>query len=320
MKEISITDIKNIRIGQMENKEAGTGCTVIVSENETPAGIDIRGGAATTRDTALLDPLAARTGINGVVLAGGSAFGHSATDGVLQYLEEHKIGFDVTVTTVPLVCSAAIFDLTVGRADVRPDKNMGYEACKHAFESPNYRDGNFGAGCGASVGKMCGMDYCMKSGIGSYAIESGELQIGAIVSVNALGDIYDKNGQKIAGLLGTDKKSFRDSSEEMYKSNDVSGDVFTPNNTTIGIIITNAKFEKTKLCKIASMTHDGYARAIKPLHTTADGDTIFALSVGNVDRDMDVVGTLAAEVMHEAIIRAVKAADSAYGLPSAKDI
>lgn len=320
-KEITITDIKGIRIGQTENKEAGTGCTVILSESGQGmcAGLDVRGGGPASRESELLKPLAAANAIHGIVLAGGSAFGLGAADGVMRYLEEHDIGFDVGVTKVPLVCQADLFDLTVGDALVRPDAEMGYKACLNA-ERGNYQDGNFGAGCGATVGKFAGMDCCMKSGIGSYAVQIGALQVGAIVAVNALGDIYDwKTGMKLAGLLSEDHRSFRVTEELMYASTEVVENKFT-GNTTIGVIITNAKFEKSALCKIAGMAHDGYARSIRPVHTIADGDSIYAVSTGEILADQDLVGTLAAEVMSEAIINAVKSAESAYGYPGYREI
>lgn len=320
-KEITITDIKGIRIGQTENKEAGTGCTVILSESGQGmcAGLDVRGGGPASRESELLKPLAAANAIHGIVLAGGSAFGLGAADGVMRYLEEHDIGFDVGVTKVPLVCQADLFDLTVGDASIRPDAAMGYEACLNA-EQGNYQDGNFGAGCGATVGKFAGMDCCMKSGIGSYAVQIGALQVGAIVAVNALGDIYDwKTGTKLAGLLSEDHRSFRTTEELMYASTEVVENKFT-GNTTIGVIITNAKFEKSALCKIAGMAHDGYARSIRPVHTTADGDSIYAVSTGEILADQDLVGTLAAEVMSEAIIKAVKSAESAYGYPGYREV
>lgn len=320
-KEITITDIKGIRIGQTENKEAGTGCTVILSESGQGmcAGLDVRGGGPASRESELLKPLAAANAIHGIVLAGGSAFGLGAADGVMRYLEEHDIGFDVGVTKVPLVCQADLFDLTVGDASIRPDAAMGYEACLNA-EQGNYQDGNFGAGCGATVGKFAGMGCCMKSGIGSYAVQIGTLQVGAIVAVNALGDIYDwKTGTKLAGLLSEDPRSFRATEELMYASTEVVENKFT-GNTTIGVIITNAKFEKSALCKIAGMAHDGYARSIRPVHTTADGDSIYAVSTGEILADQDLVGTLAAEVMSEAIIKAVKSAESAYGYPGYREV
>lgn len=318
-KEINICDIGEIKIGQAENVQAGTGCTVLYTEQGMAAGLDVRGGGPASRESELMNPLAAAQTIHGIVLAGGSAFGLGAADGVMQYLEERGIGFDVGPLKVPLVCQADLFDLTVGDPYTRPDRDMGYEACINA-QHGNYRDGNYGAGCGATVGKIAGMDFCMKSGIGSYALQLGELQVGALVAVNALGDIYDwKTGCKAAGLLTEDKKSFRRTEDLMYASTEVVENKFT-GNTTIGIIVTNAGFTKTSLCKIAGMAHDGYARSIRPVHTTADGDSIYAVSVGDVAADQDLTGTLAAEVMSEAILRAVTSAKSAYGFPAYEDM
>lgn len=322
-KEISILEIKGIKIGQSENQAAGTGCTVFLSETGMRAGLDVRGGGPASRESELLNPLAAAQVIHAIVLAGGSAYGLGAADGVMKYLEEKGIGFEVGPSLkVPLVCQSDLFDLTVGDPYIRPDKAMGYDACLRAEENGtgNYRDGNFGAGCGATVGKFAGMDYCMKSGIGSYAVQIGELQVGAVVAVNALGDIYDwKTGQKIAGLLAEDRKTFRSTEELMYASTEIVENKFT-GNTTIGVIITNGKFEKASLCKIAGMAHDGYARSIRPVHTTADGDSIYTVSVGDVEADQDLTGVLAAEVMSEAIIRAVMSAEGAYGYPGVRDL
>lgn len=318
-KEINICDIGEIKIGQAENVQAGTGCTVLYTEQGMAAGLDVRGGGPASRESELMNPLAAAQTIHGIVLAGGSAFGLGAADGVMQYLEERGIGFDVGPLKVPLVCQADLFDLTVGDPYTRPDRDMGYEACINA-QHGNYRDGNYGAGCGATVGKIAGMDFCMKSGIGSYALQLEELQVGALVAVNALGDIYDwKTGCKAAGLLTEDKKSFRRTEDLMYASTEVVENKFT-GNTTIGIIVTNAGFTKPSLCKIAGMAHDGYARSIRPVHTTADGDSIYAVSVGDVAADQDLTGTLAAEVMSEAILRAVTSAKSAYGFPAYEDM
>lgn len=322
-KEISILEIKGIKIGQSENQAAGTGCTVFLSETGMRAGLDVRGGGPASRESELLNPLAAAQVIHAIVLAGGSAYGLGAADGVMKYLEEKGIGFEVGPSLkVPLVCQSDLFDLTVGDPYIRPDKAMGYDACLRAEENGtgNYRDGNFGAGCGATVGKFAGMDYCMKSGIGSYAVQIGELQVGAVVAVNALGDIYDwKTGKKIAGLLAEDRRTFRSTEELMYASTEIVENKFT-GNTTIGVIITNGKFEKASLCKIAGMAHDGYARSIRPVHTTADGDSIYAVSVGDVEADQDLTGVLAAEVMSEAIIRAVMSAEGAYGHPGVRDL
>ncbi len=319
MKEIQITDIENIKIGQVENVEAGTGCTVFICEEGMRAGLDVRGGGPASRDSQLLNPLMAAQVVHGILLSGGSAFGLGAANGVMQYLEENDIGFDVGVTKVPLVVQSDLFDLTVADTYVRPDAQMGYEAARLALEDPNYLDGNYGAGCGATVGKIGGMETCMKTGIGSFALQAGDFKIGAVVALNALGDVFDwKSGEQIAGLLNEDRTELRSTSEVMKSSLDVVENRFV-GNTTLGIVITNGHFEKAQLCKIAGMAHDGYARSIRPVHTSADGDSIYAVSVGDVAVDQDVAGILAAEVISEAINRAVYSADSAYGYISATE-
>lgn len=320
MREIAITEFENLKIGQAENAEAGTGCTVLLLGPEgAPAGLDVRGGGPASRESELLKPMAAAGVIHAILLSGGSAFGLDAAGGVMRYLEEHNIGFDVGVAKVPLVCQSCLFDLTVADAHTRPDAAMAYAACCHA-ETGNYQDGNFGAGTGATVGKLLGMEHCMKSGIGSYAVQIGDLKVGALVAVNALGDVYDwKNGCKVAGLLADDRKTFLDTEQVACQKIDVVENKFVAN-TTLGVVITNAQFDKTRLCKIAGMAHDGYARAIRPVHTTADGDSIYAVSLGTVQADQDVVGALGAQVMAEAILRAVRAARPAYGLPAVSEL
>lgn len=317
MREIAITDFERLKIGQAENEQAGTGCTVLLlGEEGSPAGLDVRGGGPASRESELLKPMAAAGVIHAILLSGGSAFGLDAAGGVMRYLEERNIGFDVGVTKVPLVCQSCLFDLTVGDAHVRPDAAMAYAACRNA-EQGNYRDGNFGAGTGATVGKIRGMERCMKSGIGSYAVQLGALKVGALVAVNALGDIYDwRNGKKVAGLLAEDGRTFADGETEAWGRLAVQENKFV-GNTTLGVVLTNARFDKSRLCKIAGMAQDGYARAIRPVHTTADGDSIYAVSLGDVPADQDAVGALGARVMAQAILRAVKAAVPAYGFPAA---
>lgn len=320
MKEISIKDIQNIRIGQVENAAAGTGCTVLICRDGMRAGLDVRGGGPASRESQLLNPLTAARVIHGIVLAGGSAFGLGAADGVMRLLEERGIGYDVGVTKVPLVAQADLFDLTVGDPFVRPEASMGYEAAGLALDAPNYRDGNYGAGCGATVGKITGMGCCMKTGMGSFALELGALQIGAVVALNALGDVFNwRSGEQIAGVLREDRSGFRSTAEIMKQDASVIENRFT-GNTTLAVVITNAAFEKPALCKIAGMGHDGFARSIRPVHTSFDGDSIFAVSVGDLKADQELVGTLAAEVISEAIIRAVESAESAYGFPAARDL
>ncbi len=319
-REIPIMQIGGIRIGQTERADAGTGCTVFLCENGMRAGVDVRGGGPASRDSRLADPLTAAEVIHGIVLAGGSAFGLDAAGGVMRFLEERGIGLDVGVTKVPLVVQSDIFDLTVGDKNVRPDAAMGYEAARQAWEAPNYRDGNFGAGCGATVGKLAGMEFCMKTGIGSFALRIGELQVGAVVVLNALGDVFDwKTGRQAAGMLNEDRTGFRNSSAFLEGQTAVRANKFVEN-TTIGVILTNAAFTKPQLCKIAAMGHDGLARSVRPVHSTADGDSLYAVSLGELPADQDLVGTLAAEVVSEAILRAVSSAESAYGYPAARDL
>ena len=318
--EIKITDIEPLMIGQAENKEAATGCTVLICEDGMRAGLDVRGGGPASRESQLLNPLMSAQIVHAIVLSGGSAYGLGTANGVMTYLEEQGIGYDTGYALVPLVAQSDIYDLSVGDPSVRPDPDMGYEAAKKALEAPNYQDGNFGAGCGASVGKIAGMDYAMKTGIGSYAVQIGDLKIGAIVVLNALGDVYDwRTGEQIAGFLTEDKTSLRSTMEQMSSSIEAKDNKFT-GNTTLAVVVTNANFNKSQLCKIAGMAHDGYARSINPVHTSADGDSIYAVSVGDVVADQDLVGALGAEVVSEAIVRAVYNSEGAYGLPAAADL
>ena len=318
--EIKITDIEPLMIGQAENKEAATGCTVLICEDGMRAGLDVRGGGPASRESQLLNPLMSAQIVHAIVLSGGSAYGLGTANGVMTYLEEQGIGYDTGYALVPLVAQSDIYDLSVGDPSVRPDPDMGYEAAKKALEAPNYQDGNYGAGCGASVGKIAGMDYAMKTGIGSYAVQIGDLKIGAIVVLNALGDVYDwRTGEQIAGFLTEDKTSLRSTMEQMSSSIEAKDNKFT-GNTTLAVVVTNANFNKSQLCKIAGMAHDGYARSINPVHTSADGDSIYAVSVGDVVADQDLVGALGAEVVSEAIIRAVYNSEGAYGLPAAADL
>ena len=274
MREISITELQNLKIGQAENARAGTGCTVfLLGENGAPVGLDVRGGGPASRESELLKPTAAAQVIHAILLGGGSAFGLDAAGGVMRYLEVRGIGFDVGVTKVPLVCQSDLFDLTVGDAHTRPDAAMAYQACVNA-ETGNYRDGNYGAGTGATVGKLLGMPHCMKSGIGSYAVQVGPLQVGAVVAVNALGDIYDwRTGRKAAGLLADDGKTFLDSEDVILQQLDAAGEKFV-GNTTIGAVFTNAKFDKAHLCKIAAMT---FARCTRPTTATASTRSRWAI-------------------------------------------
>lgn len=318
MQEISVTDIENIRIGNAQDFAGGTGCTVILCERGAPTGVDVRGGAPASRETDLLNPVATVERIHAVLLSGGSAFGLDAAAGVMEYLEKKNVGFDTGIAKVPIVCQSCLFDLVVGSASARPDKVMGYQACVDS-ESNRPQEGNVGAGTGATVGKYHGINYMMKSGLGIYAVQLGELKLAAIVAVNALGDVFDpETGEVIAGMLNSDLTGFANTEQVMYSQYSNKKDLFT-GNTTIGVIVTNGKFNKVQATKIAAMAQNGYAKAIFPVHTTADGDSIYAISVGDVEADINVVGTLAAKVMAKAVARAVLQAEPAYGLKSARD-
>ena len=302
MREIDIRELDGVYVGNAQDDVAKTGVTVMIFPRGVPVGVDISGGGPASRETPVISPTTNPTPVNAIVLAGGSAFGLAASDGVMQWLEEHKIGYDTRVSLVPIVVQSDIFDLGYGSTR-RPDAGMGRAACEAAFRREKITSGNFGAGTGATVGKLGGMARSMKSGLGVYAVQIGELKLAAIVSVNALGDIFDhRDGKKIAGLLTADRKKFSDSRAEMYNL-DVKA--IDRTNTTIGAIITNGNFDKTQLTKISSMAQAAYARCIAPVGTLADGDTIYAASIGNVDADVNMVGTLAADVMSEAIRRAI---------------
>lgn len=304
-KQNSITDVPGIEVGHAQDDEALTGCTVILCRKGAVAGVDVRGGAPGTRETDLLNPINLVEQVHAILLAGGSAFGLDAATGVMRYLEENKIGLDTGPARVPIVPAAILYDLNTGRADVRPDSAMGYRAAASA-SSVNRAEGNVGAGTGASVGKMRGMKYAMKSGIGAASIEVAGVIIGAIVAVNAIGDIMDpKTGKTIAGLRSATTLAWmkRGQTRSAIRSN-----------TVIGVIATNARLTKAQATKVAQMAQDGLAQTIRPAHTLFDGDTIFALSTGNVKADIPTVGAFAAEVMAEAVLRGVRMAASAGGL------
>ncbi len=319
IKEISFADIEGVRIGHAQNTEAMTGCSVLIFDDFAPTGVAVRGGGPASRETTLLDPTTVTKGVNAIFLSGGSAYGLDCAGGIMKYLEERNVGFDVGCGKVPLVCGSCIFDLAVGDFNIRPDAGMGYEAC---LDSENNRSdsGSIGGGTGATVGKFLGAETMMKSGLGCYAIQVDELKMGAIVALNALGDIFDDDtGEKVAGLLSPDKKTFSDTTSEFLKKVSGINNVFT-GNTTIGAVVTNGRLDKATMNKVASMAHNGYARTICPVHTLADGDTIYAASCGNVRTDVDIAGTLAAYVMAKAVTKAAKEATPLGGLPVSKNI
>ena len=319
MKQIGFNEIEGILVGHAQDLEAATGCTVIISHEGATAGVDVRGGAPGTRETDLLHPVNLVEKIHAVMLAGGSAFGLDAAAGAMQYLEEKDIGFDVQVTRVPIVCAAVLFDLAIGNHRVRPDKEMGYQACLKANHEET-RQGNVGAGAGATVGKILGMGRAMKSGLGSYALQTGGLKIGALVAVNCLGDVMDPlTGERLAGLLNEDLLTLADTEETMIRSYSDRKNLFS-GNTTIGVVATNAAFTKGQATKLASMAQNGYARTMRPAHSMFDGDTVFTMASGSVEADLSVAGLLAARVMERAVVSAVKNTGPLCGLKCSSDL
>jgi L-aminopeptidase/D-esterase-like protein len=321
----AITDVRGIQVGHAQDEEAFTGCTVIICRKGAAAGVDVRGGAPGTRETDLLNPVNLVEKVHAVVLAGGSAFGLDAASGVMRYLEEQKVGFNTGVAKVPIVPSAILFDLNLGRADVRPDSAMGYRAAASA-SSDAPAEGNAGVGMGASVGKMFGLGLAMKAGVGTASMSiGGGVVVGALVAVNAWGDVIDpKTNQIIAGLrsgkvgpLHVGKQVDFADTLSMMKSTvgrNILG-LTSRANTVIGVVATNAKLTKTQATKVAQMAQDGIARTIRPAHTMLDGDVIFALSTGTRTADVSSIGAFAAEVLAEAILRGVRMAKSTGELP-----
>jgi L-aminopeptidase/D-esterase-like protein len=324
----SITDVPGIEVGSAQNDQALTGCTVVIARRGAVAGVDVRGGAPGTRETDLLEPVNLIQKVHAILLAGGSAFGLDAAGGVMRYLEEQKMGFDTGIARVPIVPAAILFDLSVGDKSIRPNADMGYQACLAASRAAP-AEGNFGAGAGASVGKLFGSALAMKSGLGSASVRVGGVVVGALVAVNAFGDVIrPEDGAIVAGLRSGKagpvrvggKARFADTLETMkgQLGRSILG-LSTGSNTVIGVVATNAKLSKAEATKVAQMAHDGLARTIRPAHTMLDGDTIFALSTGRRIANVTLVGSCAAQALADAILRAVKLAKGAGGLPGVGD-
>ncbi len=312
----AITDVPGILVGHAQDFEGCTGCTVVLCGQGASAGVDVRGGAPGTRETDCLDPSNTITKAHGIYLSGGSAFGLAGATGVVQWLEERKIGFDVGCTVVPIVPGAVIFDLKVGSHLARPDAAMGYQACVNAATGPVAR-GSVGAGTGAAVGKVAGTDRMMKGGIGTASRKIGSLVVGAIVVVNCFGDVKDpQSGEFLAGTLDASGKGYANSLETFVAAQ---GDI-SAFATTIGVVAVNARLDKAQARRIAIMTHDGYARSIDPVHTMYDGDTVFCLATGELEADVTLIGAVAAQVMARAVANAVLSAKSLAGVPGYEEI
>ncbi len=321
----SITDVEGIKVGHHTLKARPTGCTVVLCEAGAVGGVDVRGSAPGTRETDLLNPINTVQQVEAIVLSGGSAYGLDTASGVMKYLEEHGSGYKIgNLGVVPIVPAAILFDLGFGGDfKIRPTAESGYQACLAATANP-VQQGNIGAGAGATIGKMFGPQFAMKSGLGSASVKIGDtgVVVGAIVAVNAVGDVVNpRTGKVVAGARAAGGHGFRDSMAEIMRGYSV----LMPKgmNTTIGVVATNAELEKVQVSKIAQMAHDGYARAINPVHTPADGDTIFALATGTlkgVKVNHGAIGAIAAMVMEQAILRAVLNAESVAGTPAYRDI
>ncbi|MHC1729312.1 MAG: P1 family peptidase [Syntrophobacteraceae bacterium] len=318
MENDTITGIGGIRVGHAELDGIPSGCTVLLPDGGCTAGVDIRGGAPGTFGTDLLNPVNMVDKIHGLFLSGGSAFGLSSADGVRQYLKEHGLGFDTGHGLVPIVAGAILFDLDMNKTETYPGGELAHEACRNA-SAGQVEEGSLGAGAGATVGKLFGSDRCMKGGIGSSCIQgAGGLKVGAIMAVNALGEIVDPaTGVRVAGARKSPTSlELADSVSQLLKSTSLEG--FPAGDATIiGAVATNAVLNKTELTRVAQMAHDGMARAVYPVHTQHDGDTIFALSCGKLEfSDLSLIGALAAMAVTEAILRAVRKARTVAGIPA----
>ncbi len=317
----SITDVQGVKVGHFTDSRRPTGCTVLLFEKGATAGVDVRGGEPGTRETDLLNPVNTVQQVHAIALSGGSAFGLDVASGVMRYLEEHRIGFAVGDIVVPIVPSAILYDLEIGDAKIRPTAESGYKACQ-AATMERVVEGNVGAGAGATIGKLFGMKQAMKSGLGSASVRVGNtgIVVGAIVAVNAVGDVVDpKTGKMIAGARKPDGSAFMDSMAHIRQGYSVRADAA---NTTIGVVATNVALDKAQATKVAQMAHDGLARTIYPVHTPSDGDTIFAVATGAIQTRANhgAIGALAAEVMAQAVQRAVMSARGIPGLPSYADL
>jgi len=322
VREGFITDVEGIKIGHFTETRRPTGCTVILYERGAVAGVDVRGSAPGTRETDLLKPTNVVDKVNAIILSGGSAFGLDSATGVMRYLEEHDAGFSTVAGKVPIVPAAILYDLNVGDGKIRPNADGGYKACMTA-KSGAVEEGSVGAGAGATVGKLGG-GKPMKGGIGTSSIKlANGLVVGAIVAVNCVGDVIDpKTGKIVAGARTADGKSFLNIMQTFRAGRGLTQNGPPGQNTTIGVVATNARFDKTQMTKIAEMAQDGLARAINPTHTSSDGDTIFALSTGasTATANLTAIGALAADAVSEAILRAVMKAKSVPGFPSVSDL
>ena len=318
----SLIDVGNLRVGHFTDSRRPTGCSVVLFDRGATAGVDVRGSAPGTRETDLLNPINTVQTVNAILLTGGSAYGLDAATGVMQYCEEHRMGFFVGVGVVPIVPAAVLMDLQIGDPKIRPDAHAGYAACGSASNS-NVPEGNVGAGAGATVGKMFGYQFAMKSGLGTASVKVGDtgLVVGAMAAVNAVGDVIDRrNGKILAGARAQDGQSFANTIYQLTHGNLPSA--HSGAHTSLGVVVTNAVLTKTECTKVAQMAQDGFARTINPAHTAYDGDTIFAAATGSnrVKGDVTIIGAIAAEAIAHAVNRAVLTATGIAGYPAHRDL
>ena len=295
------TDFKKaLKIGHYSDTNACTGCTVLVFESGASCAVDVRGGAPGTRETDLLEPGTLVQGIHAILLTGGSAFGLDAASGVMQELEKRGIGFETPDTFVPIVPAAVIYDLGIGDSKVRPGSEEGLQATRNALDTPSdpLISGKIGAGCGATVGKILGNENAMRSGIGTAVVHSGDTWVYALAVVNAVGSIVDENGVILAGPKCPESGKILSTEDIILNGNNSSSPL---QNTTIGVIVTNARLTKSDLKRICIAGHDAYASVIKPVHTTSDGDTVFAVSSGDEQENLDVLMVMSQAAMRNAI-------------------
>ena len=317
----SLTDIAGLRVGHHTEAARPTGCTVVLCPDGATCGVDVRRAAPGTRETDLLRPDNLVEQVHAVLLAGGSAFGLDAAAGVMRWLDEHGHGFAVGPARVPIVPGAVLFDLWVGDWRVRPGAASGHAACEAASASPPAQ-GSVGAGAGASLGKLFGIDRAMKGGIGSASVKVGAITVAALIAVNAIGDVVDPaSGRLVAGARSADGKTLADAVATLLAGG-LPERALAGMATTIGVIATDAQLTKAQANKLATMAHDGLARTIRPVHTMTDGDTLFALATGGSGRpgDITVLGTMAAEATARAVLNAVRSATGLPGLPAARDL
>jgi L-aminopeptidase/D-esterase-like protein len=315
-----LTDVSGIKVGHFTSGLRPTGCTVILVEKGAIAGVDVRGGAPGTRETDLLNPINTIQMVHSIVFSGGSAFGLDTASGVMRYLEENEIGFDTKVAHIPIVPTAVIFDLHLGDSKVRPTAEDGYKAAKEA-KTGTFALGNVGAGAGATVGKLFGAEHSTRGGLGTASIILGDLVVAALAVVNAVGDIIDpQTGSCVAGARSNEGDTLLDSMTALR--NGRRPNIFAGQNTTLGLIATNAKLTKSEATKLAEMSHAGFSRTINPVHTPLDGDTIFAISTGDYSQyvDMITLGALAADVMANAVLSAIQHATAFEKIPAAADL